>query len=103
MMGLNKYDGYEFTIYKPLQENQFSISNPRILSIAEDNSGNLWIGTNGGGLNRYDRNNDKFYTYLPESKDSVSICRNNCVLLYPYASDNELWIGTENGLSRSQC
>jgi ligand-binding sensor domain-containing protein len=96
--GLNKYDGYEFTIYKPLLDNKFSISSPRILSIAEDNSGNLWIGTNGGGLNRYDRNNDRFYSYLPKSKDSVSIS-GTTVYCLSFCSADELWIGTENGLS----
>jgi ligand-binding sensor domain-containing protein len=96
--GLNKYDGYEFTVYRPVQDNKFSISNPRILSIAEDNSGNLWIGTNGGGLNKYDRNMGRFYTYLPKSKDSLSIAGTivYCIMSY---SNNELWIGTENGPS----
>jgi two-component system sensor histidine kinase ChiS len=96
--GLNKYDGYDFTIYRPKQDNKFSISNPRILSIVEDNYGNLWIGTNGGGLNKYDRNYDRFYAYLPKANDSLSIAGTIVHCILPCSND-ELWIGTENGLS----
>jgi len=96
--GLNKYDGYSFIVYKPDQKNPFSISNSRILSIAEDQSGNLWIGTNGGGLNKYDRKSDRFFQFLPGKQDSLSVAGPviNCILPLP---NGEIWIGTENGLS----
>jgi len=57
--GLNKYDGYTFTVYKNTPEDKNSISNNAIESIYEDKSGNLWIGTE-NGLNLYDRKNDRF-------------------------------------------
>jgi two-component system sensor histidine kinase ChiS len=57
--GLNKYDGYNFTIYKHSNINKYSLTNSAIESIYEDKSGNLWIGTE-NGLNLYDRNNDHF-------------------------------------------
>jgi ligand-binding sensor domain-containing protein len=96
--GLNKYDGYEFTIYRPVPDNVFSLSHPRILSIAEDLSGSLWIGTNGGGLNKYDRNTNKFSRHEARANDSLSLAGNvvHCILSAP---EDELWIGTENGLS----
>jgi ligand-binding sensor domain-containing protein len=96
--GLNKYDGYTFDIYKPEQNDQFSISNPRILSICEDAESNLWIGTNGGGLNKYDRKSDRFIHYQPGKNDSSFIAGSIVYALMP-AGDNRLWIGTENGLS----
>ena len=46
--GLNKYDGYNFIIFKPEQDNPYGISNSRVLSVAEDGTGNLWIGTRDG-------------------------------------------------------
>ena len=96
--GLNKYDGYSFIIYKPDQNNQYSISNSRILSITEDKSGDLWVGTNGGGLNKYDRKSDRFDSFLPGKKDTVSIAGLivQCLLPLP---NGDIWIGTENGLS----
>ena len=52
--GVNRYDGYTFTIYKNDLQNENTISHNFILSIFEDRQGILWIGTNGGGLNRFD-------------------------------------------------
>jgi signal transduction histidine kinase/ligand-binding sensor domain-containing protein/CheY-like chemotaxis protein len=61
--GLNKYDGYSFTIYKNIPANSRSISNNFITGIAEDANGDLWIATWGGGVNRYDRAKDRFVRY----------------------------------------
>lgn len=57
--GLNKYDGYNFTVYKHILNNNKSILDNSIGAIYEDKNGNLWIGTD-FGLNLYDRNNDQF-------------------------------------------
>ena len=53
--GLNKYDGYTFTVYKHDPENPNSLSDYWISAMLEDRSGTLWIGTPEGGLERYDR------------------------------------------------
>jgi len=96
--GLNKYDGYSFEVYKPEQNDQFSISNPRILSVCEDAESNLWIGTNGGGLNKYDRKSDRFIHYLPGKNDTAFLAGTIVYALMP-SDDNRLWIGTDKGLS----
>jgi ligand-binding sensor domain-containing protein len=96
--GLNKYDGYSFEVYKPEQDDQFSISNPRILSICEDAESNLWIGTNGGGLNKYDRKSDRFIHYLP-GKNDTAFLSGSIVYALMYLGSNWLWIGTDKGLS----
>ena len=57
--GLNKYDGYNFTIYRHDPEDENSLTDNIIESIYEDKNGNLWIGTE-SGLNIYDRENDNF-------------------------------------------
>ncbi len=96
--GLNKYDGYSFEVYKPEASDQFSISNPRILSVCEDAESNLWIGTNGGGLNKYDRRSDRFIHYFP-GKNDTSFIAGSIVYSLMYNDDNSLWIGTDKGLS----
>src|SRR4026209_2472305 len=58
--GLNKYDGYKFSVYKYNAENGNSLGNNIIKSIAEDDQGNLWLATWGGGLNRFDWKKEKF-------------------------------------------
>ena len=57
--GLNKYDSYKFTIYKHDPEDSLSLSSNWITSLYEDQSGLIWIGTKGGGLNQFDREKEK--------------------------------------------
>ncbi|MEJ2507691.1 MAG: two-component regulator propeller domain-containing protein, partial [Ignavibacteriaceae bacterium] len=61
--GLNKYDGYNFTIYKNDPHDKNSISDNFIWTIYQDKSGILWIGTNSGGLCRFDREKDRFISF----------------------------------------
>ena len=56
--GLNKYDGHEFTVYKHDPGNDKSLSNNIVTAIYEDDSGVLWIGTEGGGLNKFKQTGD---------------------------------------------
>jgi signal transduction histidine kinase/ligand-binding sensor domain-containing protein/DNA-binding response OmpR family regulator len=98
--GLNKYDGYNFTIYKNNPSDSNSISDNFISTIVEDFSGDLWIGTQGGGLNRYDYYYDRFSTFYhdPDDKQSIGsnfIFHHNSLLI---DQDTTLWIGTDNGL-----
>ena len=57
--GLNKYDGYSFTVYKIDIYDTTSISENHILSLCKDHNGILWIGTE-GGLNRYNYSTNSF-------------------------------------------
>ena len=43
--GLNRYDGYSFTVFKHDPDDEHSLSHNSILKIAEDQNGALWIGT----------------------------------------------------------
>ena len=58
--GLNKYDGYDFQIYKQEANNPHSISNNYIKCLTQDNLGNMWVGTEAGGLNRFRPNDPPF-------------------------------------------
>jgi ligand-binding sensor domain-containing protein len=61
--GLNKFDGYDFTIYLKDSDSEGNISGNIIRCIFEDSKDNLWIGTFTNGLNRYDRASNKFFHY----------------------------------------
>lgn len=93
--GLNKYDGYKFTVYRNIPENKSSISNNYISSIAEDKNGNLWIGTGGGGLNFFNRKKESFtaYKHNPENLATIS---NNSISALAIDKEGDLWIGTLN-------
>jgi two-component system sensor histidine kinase ChiS len=94
--GLNRYDGYEFKIFKQDAENPNGLSSDYILSIFEDSAGALWIGTNGGGLNKFDRETEQFTTYQSNPSDPDSISSNFVNVIF---EDHEgtLWIGTAGG------
>src|ERR1700694_439722 len=53
--GLNKYDGYQFTVYKNNSGDEHTLANNFIMDMIEDAKGYIWIGTWGGGRDRYDR------------------------------------------------
>ena len=60
--GLNRFDGYNFKIYRPDYINpEGKISNETVTSIAEDKNGNLWIGTD-HGLNMFDKKNNVVFS-----------------------------------------
>ncbi|MXN90771.1 response regulator [Flavobacterium sp. Sd200] len=92
--GLNKFDGYDFEIFRPSLTDRNAISNNRINVITEDNRGRLWIGT-GSGLNIYDKQQQRFYK-VSFSADKSYREIINCLLFSK--QDNSLYIGTKNGL-----
>ena len=93
--GLNRYDGYEFTIYKYNQNDLNSISHNYISSITEDHEGSIWVGTS-DGLNRYNRSTDNFTNFRHNADDPASI-RDNQIEAVLEDSQNRLWVGTRNG------
>ncbi len=93
--GLNKYDGYKFTVYRNDPDNTQSLSNNSVRDIVEDSSGNLWIGTLGGGLNMFDRNLETFAVYKHEDQNPASIS-SDLVTSLLVDHQNRLWIGTRN-------
>lgn len=94
--GLNKYDGYVFRVYKNNPADARSLSNNYIKSIVEDRLGNIWIGTWGGGLNRYDRAKDRFTRYVHDKNNPNSLSDDFISSMYIDDKDN-IWIGTESG------
>lgn len=97
--GLNRYDGYEFKVYKHDPQNPDSISDNHIKSIYQDDAGYLWVGTLGGGLNRYDMTTDKFTRYVHTENDPHSLADNS---VWAIVQDElgQLWFGTEGGISK---
>jgi ligand-binding sensor domain-containing protein/signal transduction histidine kinase len=95
--GLNRYDGYHFTIFRPDPDNPTSLSDRYILSIIEDSDGGLWIGTVTGGLNRYDQTTGLFthYTHDPKNPNSLG---GDCIRTLFIDSDGLLWIGSDGGV-----
>lgn len=98
--GLNRYDGYNFKVYRYNPADASSLSDNYIWRLLVDRQGNLWVGTYSGGLNRYDPSRDNFQSYHHDPQDSASLPSDNVSALYQDRSGT-LWIGTwAGGLSR---
>lgn len=76
--------------------NENSLSNNTLTSILQNSKDVLWIGTYGGGLNKFNIKTGKFKVYTHESHNLTNDA------IYGILSDeeNQLWISTNNGLSR---
>ncbi|MFC1921893.1 two-component regulator propeller domain-containing protein [Chloroflexota bacterium] len=97
--GLNKFDGYNFTVYRHDPDDPLSLSDNSILSIFEDGSGELWIGTYGRGLNRFDREKEQFKRFRHNPDNPNSLINDN-VNVINVDSSGRLWVGTMDGLDR---
>jgi len=91
--GLNRYDGYEFIVYKNVVTDPYSISNNFIKSIIEDSRGNLWIATWGGGLNRFDREKSRFIRYRHDPQNAASLPDDFIDCITEDTAGN-LWLGS---------
>lgn len=91
--GLNRYDGYEFTVFKHDPEDPTTISANFIRSIYEDRDGTLWIGTN-RGLNKFDRASESFTRYQDETPDPHSL-NHNVIRAIHQDRSGQLWLGTQ--------
>jgi len=61
--GLNRYDGYQFVVFRHDPDDPTSLSQGAIQEIYEDHTGALWVRTASGGLDRYDRDRNLFIRY----------------------------------------
>ncbi len=94
--GLVRYDGYHFTSYRHDPENPHSLSHNAVTSLYEDTSEHLWVGTWGGGLNRFVRDTERFTHYQYDPNDPQSLSDNMIPSIHEDRM-GELWIGTWNG------
>jgi two-component system, sensor histidine kinase ChiS len=97
--GLNRYDGYQFKIFKADPDNPHSLSDSFVLSLLEDDAGFLWLGTNAGGLNRYDPVTDQFTHYLHDPGDPRSLSHNT-VMDVIQDRHGRIWVATYGGVNR---
>jgi ligand-binding sensor domain-containing protein/signal transduction histidine kinase len=70
-----------------------------VITIREDLSGNLWVGTYGHGLLRFDRRTGQFKTYRHDPADPYSLS-NDFVSRLLVDHNGTVWAGTGDGLNR---
>lgn len=71
--GLNKYDGYDFTIYRHDEQNPHSIGSDMVRACIVDTQERIWVGTQ-EGLSLYDPLQEKFHNYTyPKDNKNLSV------------------------------
>ncbi|KGJ95229.1 ligand-binding sensor domain-containing diguanylate cyclase [Colwellia psychrerythraea] len=96
--GLNRYDGYSFKVYTKDESNSDSIGSDIIFALAEDYLGELWVGTEYGGLNHFDKTTQKFVRFTHNPDDVTSISNSTVRAIFSDINGN-LWLGTDGGLN----
>jgi signal transduction histidine kinase/ligand-binding sensor domain-containing protein len=93
--GLNRYDGYRFTVYKANPVKAGHLVYDVIETLFEDRQGRLWIGTD-NGLSRFDQEMDAFTNYRNLPSDPASLSHNYIHCL-GQDSSGLIWVGTYGG------
>ena len=96
--GLNRYDGFNFQIYRSITDDSTSLSHNSVRVIYEDRQGVIWIGT-GDGLNKFNSELETFTQYQHDTSEPSSISNNYIWVMREDRAGN-FWIGTDGGLNK---
>lgn len=91
--GLNKFDGFKFTIYNNIPNNKYSLPSDEVSALYVDHQGYLWIGTY-NGLARFDHQTEKFQNFFTNN-DSVQHYKP--VRAITGDGKGRIWAGTSGG------
>jgi len=82
MTGLNRYDGYNFKVFKHDFSDSTSLIDNYIISLFKDHSGRLWVNTR-NGFNVYDPITESFRRDPGEILDDISLDGRYILNIYP--------------------
>ena len=70
MTDFNKYDGYNFTVYRHQYKNPKSIASDITRCVVIDNDNRIWIGTR-EGLSLYNHRKNEFSNFFYKKRDKM--------------------------------
>lgn len=73
MDGLARWDGTSMRVWRHSPDDSASLSSSDIRCLMEDSSGMLWIGTQAGGVNRFDPRTETFTRYRHKPNDNTTL------------------------------
>ena len=95
--GLQRYDGKKLTTYSNNADDPNSLINNLAFAVSADSSGNIWIGTFGSGVDRFDPATKKFTHFRHDPKDPASLSSDSVFVITTDRSGN-IWVGTNRAL-----
>ena len=103
--GLNRFDGYNFKIYRYDPNDRSSLRTNNVTSVLIDSKNRLWIGAYGppnGGIGLWNAEEDNFLNVSPKV-DTTEQTRIG-IILHPYlitimyeSKSGNLWVGSSQG------
>lgn len=96
--GINRFDGYKTSIYKPEFSKDKSFNSVDFNSIAEDKNGDLWFGTDHSGINIFNKLSQTVTIIDQNTPRGLAILSNNINNLL-CDSKGRIWISTLSGLN----
>ena len=96
--GINRYDGYKTSIYKPEFSKDKTFNSVDFNSIAEDKKGNLWFGTDHSGINVLNKSTQTVTIFDQATPGGLAILSNTINSLL-CDSKGRIWICSSGGLN----
>ncbi|HEY0342875.1 MAG TPA: two-component regulator propeller domain-containing protein, partial [Steroidobacteraceae bacterium] len=90
--GLDRYDGYSMHEYRR-QRGSNGLASDYIWAIAEDSHSNLWLATDGGGIERLDRSTDQFQRFKHDPRAPQSLA-SDAIRTLLVDGQGRIWAGT---------
>jgi ligand-binding sensor domain-containing protein/signal transduction histidine kinase len=94
--GLNRFDGYRFHVYRHERADPWSLSDNHITAVVTAADGGLLVGTQAGGLNRYDPLQDRFVRYRADPARADALASDQVTALMR-DQHNRIWVATSAG------
>jgi len=95
--GLNKYDGYHFTVYHHDPDDSSTLASDDLTFVFEDSKERLWVGTRNNGLDLFDRANS-YFKHIRLGKHSS--LRSEAILGITEDRSGILWVRTDEDVDR---
>ncbi|MDR0412607.1 MAG: response regulator [Dysgonamonadaceae bacterium] len=95
-LGLNRYDGYQFTVYKSDVDGFGTLRGDLVRCIFEDRNNRIWVGTERGGLNLFNRDEEVFTHFTFKDANIDTVFSVNSITT---DANNRLFLGTSKGVA----
>lgn len=87
--GVNRYNGYQFDIFKPNRSIKNHLVGNHVISLGAGLNGDMWMVTRGGGLNHFDAVKQRFQLINPEIFGQFNLEQSNSIV---QTADSLIWL-----------
>ena len=96
LTGLHRYDGHQIINYYHQDSNANSVASGGVTNLLFDKNGQLWVGTEGGGLSIFDPDSQNFTNI--NSVSAPHKISDDLILSLLEDSRGNIWVGTKKGI-----